>query len=290
MPPLVRWIILGGLALLAITVIAVVGALHGHSTGWLADKRPIADQAAFLEPHITVTRPEAATGSDPVMLIFSGCGGVRPHHADWARIASEEGYIGIVVDSMTPRGFSREEAQARVCSGTALWGRERASDVMAMMHYVQTLDGADPARIVLFGQSHGAWAVMDLMAMDFGRLAPTGLWPRPDPAVLAAVKGTILFYPYCGTFSLSPDHPWRMQPPTLMVLAENDTVVSPLACREVATRMESDGVPIVVDSYSDAGHSFDEFSLPENHPLKYHPGRASDAKIRVRRFLRLVKE
>ncbi len=285
---LLRLILMGGLILLAVTVIAVGAALHGHSTGWIAEKRSLAEHAAFLEPHLTVTRPDTADPA-PVMLIFSGCGGVRPHHETWANLAADEGFIAVIVDSMAPRGMSRDAALTQVCSGSRLWGRERAGDVMAAIAQVQTIEGADPSRVVLFGQSHGGWAIMDLLSMDFAQRAPTGLWPRPDPAFLGAVQGVVLFYPYCGAFSLTQTHGWSVEPPALMVLADDDTVVSPLACREAADALKSAGVPIVVDSYAGAGHAFDEVDRAPEPGFAPNPERTEEARARVRRFLRFVK-
>lgn len=283
----IRWTITGLFTVVAIIITGVALALHGHSTGWIVTKRSVETWIEALEPHLQIERPTSARANGdghPVVLIFPGCGGVRDHHTTWAQLAASEGFIGIVVDSNTPRGIDRGRAMREICSGARFWGRERAGDVVAMLAWVATLPDADPNRVVLMGQSHGAWAVMDLMAMTFPLERPTGL-RRPLPEnIRQQVDGAVLFYPYCGAFSMSDEDGWALSPPSLMILAGEDDVVSTLACQEVAGDLQSAGLPLDVVLLKEAGHAFDEPDLPV-----YRSDLTRQSEDRVRTFLRQIK-
>ncbi len=293
----VRWITIGLATLMALIAVGVALALHGQSTGWMVRKRTVETWITALEPHLTILSPFATAagakaGTDdtaPVMLIFPGCGGTREHHTRWAEIATQEGYFGIIVDSFAPRGLGRERALREVCSGSRLWGRERAGDVAAMLTWLRDLPGADAEQVVLFGQSHGAWSIMDLLSMDLSRQTPTPLSDPLQPDILSGVQGTVLFYPYCGAFSMTGEKGWTVQPEGLMYISGQDEVVSALACRRTAEWLTASGVPLTVHELPDAGHAFDEFSLPEDSPLTYRPDLAARATAEVRQFLRKAK-
>ena len=65
----------------------------------------------------------------------------------------------------------------------------------------------DPARLVLAGWSHGAWAIMDLATMPLERPGEAGL-ADPSPEPLAGLQGLFLGYPYGGVTALSRTRPW----------------------------------------------------------------------------------
>ncbi len=284
-----RWILIGGLILLAVTFIGVLFALHGQATGWLVTKRSLSTWVDALENHTDIVQPQGA-GPFPVFAIFPGCGGVRPHHAQWARLAADEGYLAIIVDSFGLRGLDREQSLREVCSGSRLWGRERAGDVAATLALVRRREDTDPKRIVLMGQSHGAWAIMDLMSMNLPRQRPTSLSKALDPDFRHGVVGTVLFYPYCGLFSLTGSKGWQHNPRTLMFVPLEDTVVSSLACVETAEMLEASGQPVDLVTFRDADHAFDEFSQGTEQGSPYRPDLTEQARNAVTAFLRQAKE
>ncbi|MFI4973715.1 MAG: dienelactone hydrolase family protein [Caulobacterales bacterium] len=156
----------------------------------------LAERWARLEPHLQIARP-AGVGPWPAVLLFHGCGGRRAFLADYQRVAAEAGMLAISVDSFAPRGWSRARALATVCTGLDLPGWKRAGDVLAAIWGVSRMHDVDASRVVLAGWSHGGWAIMDLMTMALERSGEAGVGD-PDPALLAAVKGLFLAYPYCG--------------------------------------------------------------------------------------------
>src|SRR4051812_8503974 len=77
----------------------------------------IASRWARLKPHVALHGP---TGRRPTVLLFHGCGGVRPHIEGYARTVIELGARAMIVDSYAPRGWSRSFGLALVCTGALL--------------------------------------------------------------------------------------------------------------------------------------------------------------------------
>lgn len=65
------------------------------------------------------------------MLLFHGCGGMRPHLQVYAEAARDLGLRAYLVDSFAARGWPKAYTRFLVCTGARFWGRERAGDVLA---------------------------------------------------------------------------------------------------------------------------------------------------------------
>jgi len=224
-----------GLVLTALLVIAA----------GCAASRPLADASLtpILRPHDAIYRPPGE-GPFPAVLVLHGCLGVRSKDTRWAESLRDDGYVALVVDSMTGRGLTTLDQRRNVCTGWTLWGGTRAADVLASLAYLRTLPFVDGARLGVIGFSHGAWAALDLLA--------SASWE--DVAGLRAVIG---FYPYCGVASRSRWLGVQLDVPTLLLLAGSDQFVSAEQCRGVAERAAAGGRRITATVYPDAGHSFD---------------------------------
>lgn len=247
-------------------------------------KRDLGAQAALIAPGVEVFRPEEGAGPFPVIIQFHGCSGFRPGWMkSWAEVATSAGFIAVAVDSNGPRGIDRERALKTVCAGKELIGQERAGDVAAAIEIAKGQEGADASRIVLAGWSHGAWSVMDYLALEGARQAPASLKARPPGARIA---GAVLFYPYCGEGAWSRIAAWDQHPPTLMFVAGRDSVVSPEACRAAVKKLRREGVPVDLVDYETADHAFDDATLLGG-PYAYFYDEASskDSRRRVGDFL-----
>jgi dienelactone hydrolase len=89
----------------------------------------------------------------PLVLLLHGCGGAQPYLADYAAAAVEAGVAALIVDSFAPRGISRLNAHATVCTGLRLRGVERAMDVFALLAWAQTLSASpSPAGAMAAGR------------------------------------------------------------------------------------------------------------------------------------------
>jgi dienelactone hydrolase len=225
--------------------------------------RPSADVA--LEPSLWPTDAlylPAGQGPFPAVVVLSGCLGVRSKDARWAERLRDRGYAVLVPDSFTGRGLATLEQRRDVCRGLTLWGGTRAADVRASLAHLRTLPQVDPSRMAAIGFSHGAWAALELLAIA----------SDDDVRGLRAVIG---FYPYCGVISRARWFGWRVDVPTLLLLAGDDRMVSAPQCQSVAEREAADGRRVVFTVYPDAGHGFDWRTSPATE----------DAQRRVDAFL-----
>ena len=176
----------------------------------------------LLRPHDTVYRPDGA-GPFPAVVLLHGCLGVRSKDARWAEALRDQGYVALVVDSMTGRGLTTIDQRRGVCQGMTLWGGTRAADVAASLAYLRTLPYVDGARLGVMGFSHGAWAALDFLAGA----------SEDDVRGLHAVVG---FYPYCGMASRARWRGWHVDVPALLLLAADDRMVSTSQCESLAER------------------------------------------------------
>jgi dienelactone hydrolase len=101
---------------------------------------------------------------------------------------------------------------------------------------------------------------MEFVAHAIADEIPTGLtrWPEPPDALLGRVSALVLLYPYCGALNSAAPDRWQDTPPTLFVLAENDTIVSTPDCVARADALRSESAAIDIAILPGAGHGFDQ--------------------------------
>ena len=236
-------------------------------------------RAALIAPAMRFIPPEGAAPPYPAVIQFHGCAGYRADFMEaWAEAANRQGYLAVLVDSSGPRGLDRAQSLAQVCAGKALIGQERAGDVLAAYEIVRQRSDVDPSRIVLAGWSHGAWSVMDLIALEGTRRLPAGL---SGPAPPLEIAGAILVYPYCGRGSWTRLEGWRAPVASLALLAGKDTVVDPAECPALFRRLAEDGAEIDMVVYPEADHVFDD---PFLAPADIHMYDAEDHRDAVARY------
>jgi dienelactone hydrolase len=210
-------------------------------------------------------------GPFPVVLQFHGCGGMKNLQARWAATAKAAGWAVLVVDSYGHRRIDRLEAYATVCTGLQLWGRERAGDLYAMLEWARGQTWADPSRIAVAGWSHGAWTVLDAMALQPGAEAEkvtrlAGL--RDEP--LEGVVGAFLLYPWQGWGALAPTRGLRYDIPIQAIVGSADTVVGGKGVARTLRSMKTPRLPIQVEMFEGATHAFDEIEA-QDWRVKYSP-------------------
>lgn len=215
-------------------------------------------------------KPEGE-GPFPVVLQFHGCGGKKNLQARWAATATAAGWAVLVVDSYGHRRIDRFEAYATVCTGLQLWGRERAGDLYATLEWVRAQPWADSTRIAVAGWSHGAWTVLDALALQPGAEAEkvtrlAGL--RDEP--LDGVVGAFILYPWQGFGALAPSRGLRFDIPIQCIVGSADTVVGGKGVARTLTAMKTPRAPINVELFEGATHAFDEIEA-QDWRVKYSP-------------------
>ncbi len=98
---------------------------------------------------------------------------------------------------------------------------------------------------------------MDAFAQGDGAARMTGLVDA-DPALLKAVKGTFLVYPYASFPSLTSARGWSAKPKVFAVLGGRDQVVGTAGPLKALNRLRADGLPVDVLTFPDATHAFDD--------------------------------
>jgi len=106
----------------------------------------------------TMLKPEGP-GPFPAIVIMHDCSGPRTRSSGapmrWARELVEKGYVIIIHDSFTPRGFA-----GGVCTNSSpnrndVAPARRTPDAYAALAYLRTLPYVDGSRIGIMGGSHG---------------------------------------------------------------------------------------------------------------------------------------
>jgi dienelactone hydrolase len=234
-------------------------------------RRPVtrAAWAAELLKHASLERPPGP-GPHPLTLQLHGCGGLRPFMAGYTHAAVEGGIAAMTVDSFAPRGLGRLSASALVCTGLTLRGDKRAADVYALYDWARNESWVDPDRIAFAGWSHGAWTIMDALALGSDAPEATGLTDLPDDP-LKGLAATVLIYAYAGYPALTTGRGWGpTRPPVSALICERDQVVGHRLPKRAFDRLERDGVAVERLIYPDARHAFDD-PLPNDPRSIYRP-------------------
>lgn len=223
----------------------------------IAQTSTLAARADLLAKGVRVLKP-AGSGPFPVALQMHGCAGSQPFQNSYAEAAVKAGVAVVIIDSFKPRGMSRLDGSLFVCTGAILRGAQRAGDLYAMLHWLRGQPWADANRVMAAGWSHGGWTIMDGFAQGSGAARMTGLTDA-DPALLKAVKGVFLVYPYASFPSLTLARGWQGQRPKVFaVLSGKDQVVGIANPLKALNRLKADGLAVDILTFPDATHAFDD--------------------------------
>jgi dienelactone hydrolase len=173
--------------------------------------------------------------------------------------------------------LSRIAASALVCTGLMLRGDQRAADVFALYDWARRQDWVDPNRIAFAGWSHGAWSIMDALALGPEAGTATGISDLPAEP-LAGLAAAFLVYTYAGYPALTTGRGWNgARPQVSALICGNDKVVGHRLPRRAFDRLEKDGVPIERLIFDDASHAFDDHQ-PSDPRSRYRPDLFEEAK------------
>ncbi|WP_051241604.1 dienelactone hydrolase family protein [Stappia stellulata] len=253
-----RWLVGTGVALVLVATVLAVNGFRGR-LGWTANPQSPQEIAALIAPAMRWTLPEGA-GPHPVALLLSGCDGPRSNLDRLATELAAAGWASVLVDSHSPRGLDEVQLWRLVCAGQLLNGAERAADIAVTLAALRARPEIDSTRVVLMGVSHGGWTTLDYLAMARAGTLPPLLtsWPEAiaaDP--LEGIRGTVLYYPYCGAASLGSVGALPPELSYLFLLVDGDTIANERPCLEVAGRLLSVKADVAVTVYEGVTHGFD---------------------------------
>ena len=240
----------------------------------------------------------ARSGTRPAVVLLHGCGGLlregrmRAIYRSWSRIITDAGYVALVVDSATPRGFGQTCTDS---PGRTVALRDRATDAFGALRYLQAQRFVPPDRIAAVGWSQGGSTILNTVA------ARSPFRPQPlDHDFRAAVA----FYPGGCSDRLqqvrtgTPVGTWTTPIPLLVLFGEADNWSLAAACEELMQGAKGRGAPVEFKLYPGALHAFDAPNLSRRELPEYRlrngtvpaigtdPAARADAITRVAAFLR----
>jgi dienelactone hydrolase len=255
----------------------------------------LADNGAAAAPTMLVGhlyRP-AGSGARPAIIGLHGCSGlvgqrtgaVFPLYRDWASLLAAQGYVVLLVDSLTPRQHGES------CSVTGAAPeivRKRPKDAYAALLYLQSQSFVRADRIGAIGWSQGGGVVLNSIKADsLGRPATL-----PDGDFRVAVA----FYPGACAERWQGSA-WSSAIPLLVLIGDAD-VWTPLApCKDFIDDAARRGASIDLQIYPGAYHAFDGPNTPVHERPEYRmrsgvvpivgtdPAARADARTRVPAFL-----
>lgn len=211
---------------------------------------------------IRVVKPDGA-GPFPAVVLLHGCGGVDRGpigaQARWTRTLREAGYVVLIPDSFTTRGFEEGVCTNPSPARNAVAPGRRVADAFAALAHAGSLPFVDRDRVALMGHSHGGATTLATMWQSRG--------------AGARFRAAIAFYPSCrwryGEWrGPNGEGIYRPHAPLLILTGAKDDWTPAEPCRALAERSGAAGLPVSIKVYPDAHHGFDGPA-----PLRYVPER-----------------
>ena len=169
------------------------------------------------------------------------CSGLGPRSSGspgrWTRLLVERGYVVLVPDSFSTRGFPNgvctDASRARLQVGP----EQRVQDALETLAYAKTLPYVDARHVGVMGGSHGGSTTLATLGRASGFAAGIALYPR------------------CSVAGVS----YTPSAPLLILAGELDDWTPAAECRPLAERPG-----VTVNIYPGAHHSLDN-----DRPVRY---------------------
>ena len=224
-------------------------------------------------------------GPFPAVVIMHDCSGLGSRSSGaplrWAQELVSQGYVVLIPDSFTPRGFSDGVCTVPGNQSNVANGYVRAGDAYGALTSLRELPYVDGKRIGIMGGSHGGWTTLAAMC------APMN---EKDPLADAKRNGfvaAVALYPSCAsrygvwstvrqnkTFGPVVSHSGVYKPiaPVLILIGEKDDWTPAEECRQMVEVGRKAGFPLNIIIYPGAHHSFDSDS-----PVRYNALRTNNS-------------
>jgi dienelactone hydrolase len=265
-------------------VVAVPGAAQPvNYTGWTVSMATTQRDGGTEEIPATILKPPG-DGPFAAVVVLHDCSGLGARSSGaprrWATLLADQGYVAIVPDSFSTRGFPAGVCFAPDDAGPQLRRVvpiQRTYDAYAALAFLRNLPYVDGRHVGLMGGSHGGSSTLASMAAPASDKAPLVEERRHGFAAAIAL------YPGCGerygTWSTTralgsrgaiTDYSGVYQPtaPLLILIGERDDWTPAKPCEELTRRAQAAGYPVTIKVYPGAQHAFDSSA-----PTRYLPNR-----------------
>jgi dienelactone hydrolase len=271
---------------LIVGCLAVVSGPRAESTGytgWALTMPTTSRDGGTEQIPATILKPPG-DGPFAAVVVLHDCSGLGARSSGaplrWATLLAGQGYVAILPDSFSTRGFPEgvctqpDESAPRLRRVAPI---QRAFDAYAALAYVRSFPFVDGAHVGVIGGSHGGSATLAAMVTPASDRAPLVEERRYGFAAGVAL------YPGCasqyGTWAVTHefgDHGavtaysgvYRPIAPLLILVGERDDWTPAKPCQELAQRAQAAGYPVAIKVYPGAQHSFDSSA-----PTRYLPNR-----------------
>ena len=187
-----------------------------------------------------MSKPDGA-GPFPAVVVLHDCSGLGPRSSGspgrWARLLVERGYVVLVPDSFSTRGFPNGVCTDASRARFQVAPERRVDDALEALAYAKTLPYVDVRHVGVMGGSHGGSTTLATLGRDEGFAAGIALYPR------CTVAGV----------------PYTPSAPLLILAGELDDWTPADECRPLA---QQKGVTLRI--YPGAHHAFDS-----DRPVRY---------------------
>jgi dienelactone hydrolase len=226
-------------------------------------------------------------GPFPAVVIMHDCSGLGPRSsgspARWANELVPKGYVVLMPDSFTRRGFPDGVCLAGVQHRERADYETRVADAYGALAALRDLPYVDPARIGVMGGSHGGATTLAAM------VAPASADDAMATAKAHPFAAAIALYPRCdahyGTWSILRQGGYRgpmtahfgtYKPlaPLLILSGALDDWTPAEACRQMVEVSRAAGHPVEIVVYPNAHHAFDS-----NYPVRFIAGRSNPSVL-----------
>ena len=197
-------------------------------------------------------------------------------HKAWGALWARHGYVALLVDGFSPRGYpagfprySYDSRPAELNEVTV-----RPLDAYGALAYLRARPDVDAEHIGLQGWSNGGSATLAAMADT----------PGP-PDGMKGFVAALAFYPACGLKDAFKDKAYKPYAPVRVYMGTADEQVSPKRCKALVDASREQDGNIVLKLYRGASHDFDDPSR-KHQKIGANADATEDVKERAVRFFK----
>jgi dienelactone hydrolase len=213
--------------------------------------------SAFL---LRPVNPALHPSPRPALVLLHGCSGLLkdrrllPIYRSWAWLFAAAGYVTLIVDSATPRGFG---PTCTASPARRVMIMDRPKDAYAALQFLQSKEFVRPDRIGAVGWSQGGATIL--------RAVAEGSSARPQ-GLAHDFRAAVTFYPGGCSERLQSlgdgqRGNWTTAVPLLALLGEADNWTPAAPCLAFLNGAKARGAPVEIKLYPGAPHVFDAPNL-----------------------------